>query len=100
MRKAACALLLSLSMLGCKEDEKAKPAGIPTSSAASATASATGYQHGDQYDEADLKVPPDYEAEAEQAITDANYKDELARIDRALSGTTAAPAPSASAAAK
>jgi len=100
-RRLALITAALLAIVGCNGgDTTTQPsASASGSSAATApTASASGYQPGAQYDEADLKVPPDYEADAEKQISESNYKEQLEAIDNELSGTSAAST-SASAAA-
>lgn len=84
-------LILALAYTGgCDDDETPPPS---ASASVSVTSSAPAPSPSGPYRDEDLIVPPDFEQEAEKAITPGNYKGKLAEIEAELG----MPAASASA---
>jgi hypothetical protein len=92
MMRIAWVLAFLCTASGCSDSDGDAPATSASAAAPSASTVAPPSASGPYRDE-DLPVPPDYEEEAEKAVTPSNYKDKLAEIERELEP----PAPSASA---
>ena len=87
MNRAMMFLAAAAFALAACEEKKPETTETPESKNAETTAAttATAAAQPVTIDDSDLATPADFEAEAEKAITKANYKTELATLETDIS---------------
>ena len=94
----ACILMCTAYQAGCDSSNGSQRVPDQPVGPGATTPQASAFPSGPQYADRDLPVAPDFEAEADEQITEDNYEAELAVIEQEM-GVDAGPADGGKAAA-